>query len=75
MTNSSNYMALDVILDKTYLGHCINGDTIFHFGPPADILLASESTKDIYFVDMPPGIIFLTPVSIKIEQQKKWPWQ
>jgi hypothetical protein len=46
--------ALDVILDKAYPGHRVSAETVLHFGPPAAILLASE-TRDFYFVGMPAG--------------------
>jgi hypothetical protein len=75
MANGSSYEALDVILDKAYPGHRINADTILHFGPPAGILLAAESTRDFHFVGMPPGTILLTPISTRIECQRKRPWQ
>jgi hypothetical protein len=38
-------------------------------------LLASETTRDFHFVGMPPGTILLTPLSTKIECQRKRPWQ
>jgi hypothetical protein len=75
MTNGASYKTLDLILDKAYLGHRINADTILHFGPPAGILLAAESTRDFHFVGMPPGAILLTPISTRIECQRKRPWQ
>ncbi|XP_044717276.1 PIF1 protein [Hirsutella rhossiliensis] len=46
-----------------------------HFGPPAGIVLASETTKDFHFVGMPAGTILLTPISVKITAQRKRPWQ
>ncbi|KAM4063609.1 AAA domain-containing protein [Hirsutella rhossiliensis] len=48
---------------------------IMHFGPPAGIVLASETTKDFHFVGMPAGTILLTPISVKITAQRKRPWQ
>ncbi|KAH7117233.1 hypothetical protein B0J13DRAFT_533030 [Dactylonectria estremocensis] len=53
---------------------------ILHFGPPAGIILSSESTKKFEFDEMPPGTILLTPTSaqIPIEKKKrikKRPWQ
>jgi hypothetical protein len=41
----------------------------------AGILLAVESTRDFHFVGMPPGAILLTPISTRIECQRKQPWQ
>ena len=67
LVNGARYEVLDVILDRAYPGHWINADTILHFGPPAGILLAAESTRDFYFVGMPPGAILLTPISTRIE--------
>jgi len=74
LVNGASYEVLDVILDKAYPGHRINADTILHFGPPAGILLAVESTRNFYFVGMPPGAILLTPISTRIECQRKRPW-
>ncbi|KAK0634085.1 hypothetical protein B0T14DRAFT_534062 [Immersiella caudata] len=73
--NGADYTALDVILDKAHPGHRVSADTIFHFGPPAGVLLASETTRDLHFVAMPAGAILPTPVSMKIGYQKKRPWQ
>jgi len=75
LANGASYTALDVVLDKAHAGHRINADTVLHFGPPAGIMLASETTRDFHFVGMPPGTILLTPMSIKIECQRKRPWQ
>ncbi len=73
--NGASYEALEVILDKAHLGHRINADTILHFGPPAGILLRADSTREFHFVSMPPGTILLTPISTRIECQRKRPWQ
>jgi hypothetical protein len=51
------------------------GRTIIHFSPPAAILLEGQTTRDFRFVDMPPGTILLTPMSTKIECQRKRPWE
>jgi hypothetical protein len=75
LVNGSNYSAVEVILDKAYPGHRISADTIIHFGPPAGILLAGETTKDFHFIGMPSGTVLLTPLSCKIEKQRKRPWQ
>jgi hypothetical protein len=65
LVNGSNYQALEVTIDETYPGHRISPDTILHFGPPAGIILAAESTRDFNFVGMPTGTILLTPLSSK----------
>ncbi|RYP89819.1 hypothetical protein DL770_004030 [Monosporascus sp. CRB-9-2] len=52
---------------KAYPDYRIDAETILHFGPLARILLASEMTRDFHFVGMPPGTIFVTPVSSEIE--------
>jgi hypothetical protein len=75
LVNGASYTALGVILDKAHPGHCISADTILHFGPPAGILLAAETTRGFHFVGMPRGTVLLTPVSAKMECQRKWPWQ
>ena len=75
LVNGSDYKALDVIIDEAYPGHRISADTILHFGPPAGIILAADSTKDFDFVGMPPGTILLTPLSSKIECARRRAWQ
>ncbi|KAF1807904.1 hypothetical protein P152DRAFT_469266 [Eremomyces bilateralis CBS 781.70] len=75
LVNGACYTALDVVLDQKFPGHRVNTDTILHFGPPAGIVLASETTKDYDFVGMPAGTILLTPVSVKMDCQRKRPWQ
>jgi hypothetical protein len=75
LVNGASYMAVDVILDQSYPGFQVSPDIILHFGPPAGILLASETTKALHFVGMPPETILLTPMSAKIERHRKRPWQ
>src|SRR5436190_21106521 len=73
LVNGASYTVLDVIIDKVYPGHHILANTILHFGPPAGILLASKTTKDLHFIGMPPGTILLMPVSTKIERKRTRP--
>ena len=73
--NGAGYSGLEVVFDRAYLGHCVDGDAILHFGLPAGILLASETTSGLYLAGMLAGTILLTPVSTKIEYQRKRPWQ
>ncbi|KAM4061630.1 PIF1-like helicase [Hirsutella rhossiliensis] len=75
LVNGASYTALEVILDKSYPGHRISADMTVHFGPPAGVMLESETTKDIHSVGMPPGTILLTPMTVKIQCQRKRPWQ
>ena len=75
LVNGSSYTALEVIIDKEYPGHRVSADTILHFGPPAGIILAAESTKGFKFVCMPPGTVLLAPLSSKIECARRRPWQ
>jgi hypothetical protein len=75
LVNRSDYKALNVIIGKAYPGHRISPDILLHFGPPAGIILAAESTRDFNFVGMPPGTILLTPLSSKIECVRRRPWQ
>jgi PIF1-like helicase len=75
LVNGSDYKALNVIIDDAYPGHRISADTILHFGPPAGIILAAESTRHFNFVGMPPGTILLTPLSSKMECVRRRPWQ
>jgi hypothetical protein len=73
LVNGASYTAVDVIPDKAHPGYRIDTDTILHFGPPAAIVLASETTRDFHFVRMPPGTVLLTPISTKIPRQRKRP--
>jgi len=75
LVNGASYTALDIIVDKAHPGYRISSDAILHFGPPAGMLLTGESTKDYHFVGMPPGTILLTPISSKMDCQRKRPWQ
>ncbi|RSL42534.1 hypothetical protein CEP54_015452 [Fusarium duplospermum] len=75
LVNGAAYTAIDVVPDRAQPGYQINKNTILHFGPPAGIVLASETTRNFRFVSMPPGTILLTPISTKIECQRKRPWQ
>jgi hypothetical protein len=75
LVNGASYKALEVILDQAHPGYRISADTILHFGPPAAILLRSETTQGLDIVGMPAGTILLTPISTRIERQRKRPWQ
>jgi hypothetical protein len=75
LVNGASYTAVDVIVDKAFPGYQVSADTVLHFGPPAGILLAAETTRDFHFVDLPPGTILLMPMSVKVECQRKRPWQ
>ncbi|KAH8747987.1 hypothetical protein F5883DRAFT_436904 [Diaporthe sp. PMI_573] len=75
LANGSNYTAVDVVVDKAYPDRRIGENTVIHFGPPAAIVLESETTTDFRFVGLPPGTILLTPISTKITCQRKRPWQ
>ena len=75
LVNGASYTALDVIVDKAYPGHRISHNIMLHFGPPAGILLAGETTRGLHFVGMPPDTILLMPISTKIECKRTRPWQ
>jgi hypothetical protein len=75
LVNGSDYQALDVIIDRAYLGHRVSVDIILHFGSSAGIILAGDSTRDFNFFGMPLGTILLTPLSAKIECTRRRPWQ
>ncbi len=75
LVNGARYSAVDVIPDKAYPGHQVDPETFLHFGPPAAIVLASETTKDFHFIGMPPGTVLLCPISSRILCQRKRPWQ
>ncbi|XP_044717275.1 PIF1-like helicase domain-containing protein [Hirsutella rhossiliensis] len=75
LVNGASYTAAEVIVDKVHPAHRISADMAIHFGPPAAIILGSETTKDFHFVGMPPGTILLTPMSVRIQCHRKRPWQ
>ncbi|KJZ68691.1 hypothetical protein HIM_11918 [Hirsutella minnesotensis 3608] len=75
LVNGASYSAVEVIVDKAYPGHRISADMTIHFGPPAGIILESETTRCLHFVGMPPGTILLTPTTVKIQCQRKRLWQ
>ncbi|KJZ68516.1 hypothetical protein HIM_12092 [Hirsutella minnesotensis 3608] len=75
LVDGASYTAVEVILDKSYPGHRVSADMTVHFGPPAGVMLESETTKEAHFVGMPPGTILLTPMTAKIQCQRKRPWQ
>jgi hypothetical protein len=81
LVNGAKYKALEVIPDsKSFPGYQLASNIILHFGPPAGIILSSESTKKFKFDDMPPGTVLLTPTSAQIpiekkKRAKKRPWQ
>ncbi|KAJ4214841.1 hypothetical protein NW757_014714, partial [Fusarium falciforme] len=81
LVNGAKYKALEVIPDsKSFPGYQLASNIILHFGPPAGIILSSESTKKFKFDNMPPGTVLLTPTSAQIpiekkKRAKKRPWQ
>lgn len=64
-----------MILDEAFPGFAVSEQVILYFRPPAGIILKSETTADFRFLGLAPGTILLTPLSIKIERQRKRPWQ
>ncbi|XP_044715034.1 PIF1 protein [Hirsutella rhossiliensis] len=73
LVNGAGYTAVDVIPDRAFPGHRVSAELTMHFGPPVGMVLASETTKDFHFVGMPSGTILLTPISVKIQAQRKRP--
>ncbi|KAF1963072.1 hypothetical protein CC80DRAFT_512285 [Byssothecium circinans] len=67
LVNGASYTALDIILNKAYLGHRVSANTILYFGPLAGILLAAETTRGFHSIGIPRGTILLTLNSVKIE--------
>ncbi|KAH6708562.1 hypothetical protein EV126DRAFT_484684, partial [Verticillium dahliae] len=49
LENGARYTAVEAILDKTHPGHHVDTITVMHFGPPARLLLASETTNGFCF--------------------------
>ncbi|XP_044722208.1 PIF1 protein [Hirsutella rhossiliensis] len=75
VVNGAGNTAVAVIPDRAFPGHRVSAELTVHFGPPAGIVLASETTRDLHFVGMPSGTILLTPITVKITAQRKRPWQ
>lgn len=73
--NGAEYDAVEIIVDRAYPGHLIGEGMILHYGPPAGIIVSSRSTRDFHFVGLPQGTILLTPITTKINCQRKRPWQ
>ncbi|KAF6790665.1 DNA repair and recombination protein, partial [Colletotrichum musicola] len=59
LVNGAPYTAIDIIVDPRYPAHRLstNPDTVVHFGPPAGIILKSNTTRDFNFVGLPTGTI------------------
>lgn len=74
LVNGTSYTAVDIAPDKAHPGYKVDADIVLHFRPPAGILLAPETTKKFRFVSMLPGTVLLTPISIKVECQRKRPY-
>ncbi|KAL3954401.1 hypothetical protein ACCO45_009964 [Purpureocillium lilacinum] len=75
VTSGGGYTAAEVIVDRAFPGYRVSADMAIHFGPPAGLVLASETTRDLHFVGMPPGTVLLAPMSVRIQCQRKRPWQ
>ncbi|KAM4064151.1 PIF1-like helicase [Hirsutella rhossiliensis] len=45
LVNGAGYTAVDVIPDRAFPGHRVSAELTMHFGPPAGIVLASETTR------------------------------
>ncbi|KAF6783481.1 DNA repair and recombination protein, partial [Colletotrichum musicola] len=45
------------------------------FGPPAGIILKSNTTRDFDFVGLPTGTVLLTPITVKMDCCSRRPWQ
>ncbi|KJZ68635.1 hypothetical protein HIM_11974 [Hirsutella minnesotensis 3608] len=75
LVNGAGYTAVEVIVNRAYPGYRVSADVTIHFGPPAGLILESGTTEEFHFVGMPPGTILLTPMSVKIQCQRKRPWQ
>ncbi|KAM4063277.1 PIF1-like helicase [Hirsutella rhossiliensis] len=49
VVNGAGYTAVAVIPDRAFPGHRVSAELTLHFGPPAGIVLASETTRDLHF--------------------------
>ncbi|KAF2175612.1 hypothetical protein K469DRAFT_610138, partial [Zopfia rhizophila CBS 207.26] len=67
IVNKASYIALNVIINKIYLGYYISINTIFYLSLLAGILLIGKLIKNLHLVNIPPGTILLTLISMKIE--------
>ena len=67
LVNGAAYTVLDIILNKAYSGYYILTNITLYFSPLARILLELKTTRDFYFISIPPSTVLLTPISTKIE--------
>jgi hypothetical protein len=71
LVDGASYRGLMLLSIRAYPRHQVSTNLILHFGPPVGILLAEDTEKEFYFVEMPPTTIPLTPISTKIDCQRK----
>jgi hypothetical protein len=75
VTNGQVYEAVGVVIDDRYPGFPVSDQITLHFGPPAGLLLKSDSTESFNFTDIPTGTILLTAIAIRLSCDPKRRWQ
>ena len=68
--NGAVYTAHQAIIDPKYPGRNIGGNVWLHLGPPAGLLVSSESTREYEITGLPRGMLLLQPRSAKISMTK-----
>ena len=68
--NGAVYTAHQAIIDPKYPGFNIGGNVWLHLGPPAGLLVSSESTREYEITGLPKGMLLLQPRSAKISMTK-----
>ncbi len=68
--NGAVYTAHRAIIDPKYPGRNIGGNVWLHLGPPAGLLVSSESTAEYEITGLPKGMLLLQPRSAKIAMTK-----
>jgi len=62
--NGAVYTAHRAIIDRKYPGRNIGGNVWLHLGPPAGLLVSSESTAEYEITGLPKGMLLLQPRSV-----------
>lgn len=69
LINRTEFSAAGIVPAKEYPGITIAKGVFLHFGPPAAILLRSESSRDVQVPGLPKGVLMLAPESVTMTCQ------
>lgn len=73
LVNGGEFKSIAVIPDRRYPGHAVSDKITVHFGPPAALLVSSPSTLSHQIEGLPPGVLFITPVTAVLPQKAGYP--